>query len=49
MRLGPWNSFPGIASLFVMHLYVTAIQNIFCVASLLHGIVQNIIYHVSFG
>ena len=38
---GAGNNLPGIASQFAMHFYMTAIQDIFCVAVFLHRSVQN--------
>ena len=40
------NNFPGISSQFAMHFYMTAIQDIFCVAVFLHRSVQNVVWNV---
>ena len=40
------NNFPGIASQFAMHFYMTAIQDIFCVAGFLHRSVQNLVWNI---
>ena len=40
------NNLPGIASQFAIHFYMTAIQDIFCVAVFLHRSVQNLVWNI---
>ena len=46
MYHGTGNNFPGIASQFAMHFYMTAIEDIFCVAVFLHRSVQNLVWNI---